>query len=309
MARKVINIGTVANDKTGTKLRTAFSWINDMTEELYAFLEGMLNLNIGTRLQEIEEAPILGDEPTVPTPPADDDSERVPNTGWVVAKLLAMMAAQDAMVFKNVIDCSANPNYPAADAGWTYRVSVAGKIGGAAGTVVKRNDLLVCISDGTLAGDQATVGASWAPIPTNDDGAVIGPAGATNLRIAVFDGITGKLLADGGKTIADLRKPSVQSLVSAATVTATFDDDLVKVTAQAAALLLANPTGTSIPGHGIVFRIKDNGTARAIIYDTQFRAIGVTLPTSTVVNKTLYLGCIWNAEDTKLDVVAVAQEA
>jgi hypothetical protein len=35
----------------------------------------------------------------------------------------------------------------------------------------------------------------------------------------------------------------------------------------------------------------------------------VTLPTTTVVSKTLYLGCIWNADDSKIDVVAVAQEA
>lgn len=33
------------------------------------------------------------------------------------------------MLFKGGIDASANPNYPAADAGWTYKITVAGKIG------------------------------------------------------------------------------------------------------------------------------------------------------------------------------------
>lgn len=103
--------------------------------------------------------------------------------------------------------------------------------------------------------------------------------------------------------------PSVQAVTSSATVTPTFKDDLVKVTAQAAALALANPSGTAVSGWGIAIRIKDNGTARAISYGTQYRAIGVTLPTTTVISKTLYLGCIWNSDDTKLDVVAVAQEA
>lgn len=103
--------------------------------------------------------------------------------------------------------------------------------------------------------------------------------------------------------------PSIQSVTSSATVTPTFSDDMVKVTAQAAALALANPTGTAVPGWGLAIRIKDNGTARAITYGTQYRAIGVTLPTTTVISKTLYLGCIWNSDDTKLDVVAVAQEA
>lgn len=105
------------------------------------------------------------------------------------------------------------------------------------------------------------------------------------------------------------RAPNLQSVTSAGTVTPTFANDLVKITAQAAALTLANPTGTAIEGIGIAIRIKDNGTARAITYGTQYRAIGVTLPITTVINKTLYLGCVWNDTDTKLDVVAVAQEA
>jgi hypothetical protein len=103
--------------------------------------------------------------------------------------------------------------------------------------------------------------------------------------------------------------PNVQAVTSAATVTPTFSNDMVKITAQAAALTLANWSGTSIPAWGMAIRIKDNGTARAITYGTQYRAIGVTLPTTTVVSKTLYLGCIWNADDSKIDVVAVAQEA
>jgi hypothetical protein len=93
------------------------------------------------------------------------------------------------------------------------------------------------------------------------------------------------------------------------TVTPTFSNDLVKITAQAAGLTLANPTGTAVPGRGLAIRIKDNGTARSITYGANYRAIGVTLPTTTVISKTLYLGLIYNADDTKWDVVAVAQEA
>jgi hypothetical protein len=103
--------------------------------------------------------------------------------------------------------------------------------------------------------------------------------------------------------------PRIQSVASSATVTPTFANDQVNVTAQAAALALANPTGTAQDGFGISIRIKDNGTARAISYGTQYRAIGVTLPTTTVISKTLYLGMIFNNADTKWDVVAVAQEA
>ena len=105
------------------------------------------------------------------------------------------------------------------------------------------------------------------------------------------------------------RAPSIQSVVSAATVTPTFADDMVKITAQATGLTLANPTGTPIPGLGMAIRIKDNGTARSIAYGSEYRAIGVTLPTTTVIGKTLYLGLIYNSDDAKWDVVAVAQQA
>lgn len=36
---------------------------------------------------------------------------------------------QDPLLYKGGIDCSANPNYPAADAGFFYKITVAGKIG------------------------------------------------------------------------------------------------------------------------------------------------------------------------------------
>lgn len=140
-------------------------------------------------------------------------------------------------------------------------------------------------------------------------GSMTGPVSAVDSRIAVFDGTTGGLLKDGGKAIAELRAPSIQAVTSASTVTPTFSDDMVKITALAANVTLANPSGTAIPGLGIVIRIKDNGTARTISYGTQYRGIGVTLPSTTVISKTLYLGCIWNSDDTKLDVVAVGQEA
>lgn len=112
-----------------------------------------------------------------------------------------------------------------------------------------------------------------------------------------------------GDSLYAPKSPQIQSVASAATVTPTFANDQVNITAQAAALALANPTGTAVDGWGIGIRIKDNGTARAISYETQYRAIGVSLPTTTVAGKTLYLGMIYNAADTKWDVVAVAQEA
>jgi hypothetical protein len=114
---------------------------------------------------------------------------------------------------------------------------------------------------------------------------------------------------DGVVDIYGTITPRVQSIVSAATVTPTNLNDEVVITAQAVGLTLANPTGTPVQGQSMMIRIKDNGTARAILYGLNYRAIGVTLPTTTVANKIVYLGLIYNSTDTKWDVIGVSQEA
>lgn len=107
---------------------------------------------------------------------AANSDTRVASQKAVKAYADALIAANDAMVFKGVIDCSANPNYPAADAGHTYRASVAGKIGGASGINVEVGDFIICLADSTASGNQATVGTSWAVIQANLDGALLSTA-------------------------------------------------------------------------------------------------------------------------------------
>jgi hypothetical protein len=134
----------------------------------------------------------------------DTDGALAANSDTVVASQKALktyidqiVAAMDAMVFKGVIDASANPNYPAADRGHTYRISVAGKIGGASGVNVEAGDLIICLDDATSAGTQAAQGAHWTITQTNLDGAVIGPASVTDAHFCQFDGTTGKLIKGG----------------------------------------------------------------------------------------------------------------
>lgn len=103
--------------------------------------------------------------------------------------------------------------------------------------------------------------------------------------------------------------PRVQSITSSATVTPTSTNDIVTITAQAVALTLANPTGTFAEGQALMIRIKDNGTARAITFGSNYRAIGVTLPTTTTVSKTIYLGVIYNSTDAKWDVLGINLQA
>lgn len=104
---------------------------------------------------------------------AANSDARVATQKAVKTYISNAMAANDAMVYKGAINCSANPNYPAADCGHTYRASVAGKIGGAAGVSVEIGDFITCLVDGTVSGNQATVGSSWQVIQANLDGAAL----------------------------------------------------------------------------------------------------------------------------------------
>jgi len=103
--------------------------------------------------------------------------------------------------------------------------------------------------------------------------------------------------------------PKLQTVTSSATVTPVSTNDIVTITAQATGLTLSNPTGTFKEGQALMIRIKDNGTARSITFGSNYRAIGVTLPTTTVISKTLYLGIIYNSTDAKWDVLGINQEA
>jgi hypothetical protein len=113
----------------------------------------------------------------------------------------ALLDANNAYQYKGVIDASANPNYPAASAGWTYKISVAGKIGGASGVNVEIGDSITCLVDSSAAGNQATVGANWLVLQSNVDGAVVGPTTSVAGNIPTFSGTTGKVVTDSGISV------------------------------------------------------------------------------------------------------------
>lgn len=104
---------------------------------------------------------------------------------------------------------------------------------------------------------------------------------------------------------------SLTRVTSSATVTPTGSArrNYLRVTAQAEAVTIAAPAGTAVDGNMVLIRMEDNGTARAITWNAIYRAIGVTLPTTTVLGKLMYVLASYNSADTKWDVTTVAQEA
>lgn len=146
-----------------------------------------------------------------------------------------------------------------------------------------------------------------AGVPSSFDADTVGLGNVDNTSDA------DKPISDDTQAALDLKQPispRVSSSASSATPTPNADTtDAYILTALAAAAAFAAPTGTPVQGQAMIIRIKDNGTARALTWDAIYRAIGVTLPTTTVISKTTYISMIYNSTDTKWDVLGVALEA
>ena len=99
------------------------------------------------------------------------------------------------------------------------------------------------------------------------------------------------------------------TVTSTSTLTPDVDSNsLEQITAQAVGLTVATPTGTPFLGQKLTINITDDGTARAIAWNAIYNVVGVTLPVTTTISKSLYVGCIYNSNTTNWDVVAVKEE-
>ena len=102
----------------------------------------------------------------------------------------------------------------------------------------------------------------------------------------------------------------VNTTADAATITPSGDDsDMYTVTALAQAATIAAPSGTPTNGQKLILRFLDNGSGRALTWNSIYVAIGVTLPTTTVASKYTYVGLIYNSASSKWDAVAVQTQA
>lgn len=110
-----------------------------------------------------------------------DDKFRYEDGAGTRTLLTDLDNLSDGFQFKGGIDASTNPDYPAADAGHTYKITVAGKIGGASGPAVEVGDTIYCTVDSTATGDHATVGANWVIVQANIDQATTTTVGFVEL--------------------------------------------------------------------------------------------------------------------------------
>lgn len=124
---------------------------------------------------------------------------QIPTAAAVWDVVGAGLSAADAMVYKGTIGVggtiTALPTSGEYNAGWTYKVVSAGNY---AGQVAEIGDMIIAVVD-RAAGASGSP-SDWTVVQANIDGAVIGPASSVSGRIAVFDGISGKVIKDSGIT-------------------------------------------------------------------------------------------------------------
>jgi len=182
------------------------------------------------------------------------------------------------------------------------------------------------INFGNIAGtgNQAFRISTGAAINTGNLILVTGAAAGAAPSIAAISGTSGTDAnidltltpkGTGRVNITTSIKPKVNSAANVTSPLAwdSTSYDEYAITALANALTInADANASPADGQKMMFRFKDNGTPRTLNWTTgstnSFRAIGVTLPSPTVSSKLVYIGCVYNAADSRWDAVAVSQE-
>jgi len=119
------------------------------------------------------------------------------------------------------------------------------------------------------------------------------------------------VITNNAQTLTNKRiDPRVTSAVTATSLTPDVSTtDIYAYTALASALTINAPIGTPANGDKLMFRFLDNGNAQTLTWNATYTVIGVTLPTTTTANKTTYVGCIYNTNNARWDVIAVTTQA
>lgn len=201
--------------------------------------------------------------------------------------------------------------------------------------------VVVDVSDATMAVSGSTKKVLPYNLPINSgtqvalDAKVTGISSSTSGRMPLFDGTSGKLLKEftstglvrvtsgvptavaaptglivGNSDTQTLTNKRINCRVYeiASTGTATPDvsttDDYI-ITALATGVTFAAPTGTPTQGQKLIIRVTDNGTSRAITWNSAYKPIGITLPTATLASGVIYVGGKYNSTTSFWNMIAV----
>jgi hypothetical protein len=245
----------------------------------------------------------------------------VPVNTNLVAGELALNTLDEKLYFKNsagtvkLLASNASSTGTVSSVGWTGGIvtvatgttTPAFTIAGTSGGVPYFNSGTTWATSAALTANALVIGggAGAAPATTTTGTGVVTALGNNTNATGGFTTI------DGTATLTNKRiDPRVTSAASASSLTPSVATaDIYAYTALAAALTINAPTGTPVDGDKLIFRLLDNGTGQTLTWNATYTVIGVTLPTTTTASKTTYVGCIYNANNTRWDVIAVTTQA
>lgn len=115
---------------------------------------------------------------TVPAPTADNHAT---TRAYVDSKVNSAIAAQNAMVFKGIVNATTALPATGYKVGWTYYVGAAGTY---AGEVCEVGDMVICVKSHATGASNA----DWNVVQTNINGAVVGASDLTTNQVVVGSG-------------------------------------------------------------------------------------------------------------------------
>lgn len=175
-----------------------------------------------------------------------------------------------------------------ANGGKTWEFSIGGSLSSPTGSGVQFNG---ATSGLVILGVASTVGGSF-----------------NMLLPGISDTLVSRTSTD---TLTNHRiTPRIVTLTTSTTFTPDSDNSdqtVMNMTGTSGTITIAAPTGTPTDGQKLILRLKTTNIQTYSFNATYAFSTTVTAPTATTATKTDYIGLIWDATNTKWDVVAVDQ--
>lgn len=185
--------------------------------------------------------------------------------------------------------------------------------GTASGTTITITSFAPGYSDlGNSAGDVVVIKPTteWANLIAQFISDLLGTGTAQNLSANQL-AVAAAAVFSAGVTLAGQTEVTGTSYINAGSTasgaTITPNSQVYRVTALAVAATINTPSFTPQDGISGELRIVDNGTSQGLTWASGWKAIGVTLPSATVVGQFLYISYEYSAVDSKWHVLGVAR--